>query len=140
MSAAPTTAPNCARRRFCWGITNVTVAMLSDTDVAHFGHLLETELTELLAASERSHDARDAVALDQAQQGRLSRIDAMQQQEMALEQERRRQRELRRVEAALQRIDEGTYGECVRCGDLIDPRRLEADPATPICHACAATG
>ena len=101
LSAAPTTAPNCARHRFCWGITTVTVAMLSDTDVAHFGHLLETELTELLAASERSHDARDAVALDQAQQGRLSRIDAMQQQEMALEQERRRQRELRRVEAAI---------------------------------------
>ena len=117
----------------------MTVAMLSDADVAHFGDRLEAELAELLAASERSHDARGAVALDQAQQGRLSRIDAMQQQEMALEQERRRQRELRRVEAALQRIDEGTYGECVRCGDLIDPRRLEADPATPICHACAET-
>ena len=139
MAAMPPTARTCARHRICWEITDVTVAMLSDTDVAHFGHLLETELAELLAASERSHDARDAVTLDQAQQGRLSRIDAMQQQEMALEQERRRQRELRRVEAALQRIDEGTYGECVRCGELIDPRRLEADPATPICHACAAS-
>src|ERR1051325_5808633 len=33
------------------------------------------------------------------------------------------------VRAALQNMDDGTYGTCIRCGKQIDPRRLDADPA-----------
>src|SRR5215216_263580 len=36
---------------------------------------------------------------------------------------------LGRVEAALQTIDDGTFGTCIKCGKAIDPRRLDADPA-----------
>jgi RNA polymerase-binding transcription factor DksA len=45
--------------------------------------------------------------------------------------------ELARVDAALARIDAGTYGVCAGCGDLIDPRRLEASPYAVQCADCA---
>ena len=45
-------------------------------------------------------------------------------------------RRLQQVLAALQSIDDGTYGICIRCGKPIDPRRLEADPAALTCMDC----
>ena len=38
--------------------------------------------------------------------------------------------------AALQSIDDGTYGMCIECGKPIDPRRLDADPAAMTCMDC----
>jgi len=43
------------------------------------------------------------------------------------------QNELRMIEAALGRIDEGEYGYCVVCGDKIPEERLDLLPATPFC-------
>lgn len=48
------------------------------------------------------------------------------------------QHEIRMIEAALKRIDDGEYGYCVRCGSAIAPERLDAVPYTPFCHGCAA--
>lgn len=45
--------------------------------------------------------------------------------------------EVRQIDAALARIDEGTYGQCVKCGTDILPERLETLPATPFCKDCA---
>ena len=64
-------------------------------------------------------------------------MDAMQGQAMALETERRRALERRRIEQALQRIDSGDYGDCTVCGEPIAPRRLTLDPTTPTCIRCA---
>ena len=44
---------------------------------------------------------------------------------------------LKEVQHALARVDEGTYGECEKCGELINSARLEALPATPFCINCA---
>ena len=44
---------------------------------------------------------------------------------------------LEAIEAALARIDEGTYGECLDCGAKIAPRRLEALPFSTLCITCA---
>ncbi len=41
--------------------------------------------------------------------------------------------ELDGVEAALGRIDAGTYGRCTRCGEVIDPAALEVDPLVLVC-------
>jgi len=43
---------------------------------------------------------------------------------------------LQMVEVALQRIREGTFGECLACGDEINPKRLEAVPWTRHCIEC----
>ncbi len=45
--------------------------------------------------------------------------------------------ELRQIDAALDRLAAGTYGECAKCGEDIAPERLKAVPATPLCAACA---
>ena len=47
------------------------------------------------------------------------------------------QHELRMIEAALKRVDEGEYGYCVKCGSQIAEERLEVLPATPFCKDCA---
>jgi len=43
---------------------------------------------------------------------------------------------LQMVDNALNRIREGTFGECIACGEEINPRRLEAVPWTRHCIAC----
>lgn len=92
---------------------------------------------ELLEIVESSKDSRKPVELDQSRVGRLSRMDALQDQAMALETERRREIELRRIDAALARVESGDYGYCLTCGEEIEPKRLELDPATPVCIDCA---
>lgn len=83
-------------------------------------------------------DASDTVELQQDAVGRLSRMDAMQQQAMAQATKRRRAAEALRIKAALQRIDEGEWGYCLGCGEEIAPARLRHDPSTPTCIKCAA--
>ncbi|MHA7850010.1 TraR/DksA family transcriptional regulator [Roseovarius sp.] len=48
------------------------------------------------------------------------------------------QDEIARIRAALQRIRDGSYGECVRCGERISAERLNVLPETPFCKDCAA--
>jgi DnaK suppressor protein len=43
---------------------------------------------------------------------------------------------LRSIEAALERIDNGTFGECISCGEQISAKRLEAMPFTAYCRDC----
>ena len=45
--------------------------------------------------------------------------------------------ELRAVDAALQRVADGIFGTCTRCGREISPKRLDAVPYTPFCEDCA---
>ena len=87
-----------------------------------------------------SREARAPVTLQQDSVGRLSRMDAMQQQAMAQAQDRRRQSESARIEAAIRRIDAGEWGYCVTCGDDIAAARLNHDPSIPTCIQCAAKG
>lgn len=77
------------------------------------------------------------VELDQACVGRLSRMDAMQSQQMALESSRRRQQQLVKIEGAIRRIDTDEYGYCFICNEEIDTRRLAVDPTSTRCIACA---
>ena len=92
---------------------------------------------ELEAAAETGKESAAVVELDQSKVGRLSRMDAMQAQAMAKAAERRREETLRRIEAALKRIDNDEYGYCARCDEPINPKRLEFDPTATLCIDCA---
>ena len=48
------------------------------------------------------------------------------------------QDEIRRIRAALQRIRDGEYGYCAKCGEEIAAERLDVLPDTPLCRNCAA--
>lgn len=49
------------------------------------------------------------------------------------------QEEIRRIRAALQRIRDGEYGICTKCGEQISEARLDVLPYTPFCKTCAAS-
>lgn len=109
----------------------------TEPDLAAMKRRLEEERQALTSASEETGDSRKPVALDQTTMGRLSRIDAMQNQAMAQESERRRQLRLKQIDAALRRIEADEYGFCLRCGEDIPPERLDFDPAAPMCVDCS---
>ena len=81
--------------------------------------------------------ATKTVKLDQSRVGRLSRMDALQAQAMANASARHREHELRRIAAALRRLDAGEYGDCDECGEAIARARLLVDPAASLCVTCA---
>lgn len=100
-------------------------------------HRLQIRRKELLDREDLTRQSRETVELDQTRVGRLSRMDALQAQAMSLATDRRRLVEIQRIEAALDRLECGEFGYCTVCGDEIGTSRLELDPATPICIACA---
>ncbi len=106
-------------------------------DRDQFRELVLARRASLLETAKYAGDADPGMELDQTRVGRLSRMDAMQIQEMNLETERRRQRELRLLDAALERLDQGEYGECFECGEAIHPGRLQADLTATLCIRCA---
>ena len=96
------------------------------------------ELREQLESIAATGDESAAVVeLDQSKVGRLSRMDAMQAQAMAQASGQRRISQLKEIEAALKRIDDGDYGICQDCDEPINPRRLEVDPTARLCIDCA---
>jgi DnaK suppressor protein len=68
--------------------------------------------------------------------GRISRIDAIQQQAMAEAEKRRSAQRLIAVDAAISFFEEGEYGFCKACGEDMPFGRLRARPETPLCVPC----
>ncbi len=101
-----------------------------------FEKLLRENLSQLEALSSTLKAATATVTLDQTSVGRLSRMDAIQGQQMALESERRRQLEIRNIKAALKRIASDDFGYCLNCGEEIPEGRLTINPAVRHCVEC----
>ncbi|MCW8943459.1 MAG: TraR/DksA family transcriptional regulator [Sedimenticola sp.] len=110
---------------------------MTDLEQQRYLEKLIARQDELMSVSETADAATETVELDQTRVGRLSRMDALQQQAMSQENRRRRSNELVRITKALSRIKAGDYGYCVECGELIAENRLAVDPAQPLCIACA---
>lgn len=91
---------------------------------------LRHDFDQMVAASrdtnaDDEHDPEGAtIAFERSQLGAL---------------QRQTERHLLEVNAALERLKEGTYGTCEACGVTIDAGRLEARPAARLCMSCAAT-
>ena len=94
---------------------------------------LQRDLTETLAAGE---ETSKPVALDQSSVGRLTRMDAMQVQQMAKANLRSHQLRLEQAGQALRLVEEGEYGYCRRCEEPVGYPRLKARPETPFCLRC----
>lgn len=100
--------------------------------------LKERLLAMRVALQQRSQAAAEdtrPVSLDQPI-GRLTRMDAIQQQHMALGQQKRREQEQQQIEAALHRLESNRYGLCVRCEEEVSYDRLKARPTTTLCRNC----
>ena len=103
--------------------------------MSDFRRQIEDEIGELKKLSEDTSAARAPVELDQQSVGRLSRMDAMQQQSMDLAKEERRRSRIAVLRAALQRMDEDEF-DCLSCGEDIPNARLDIDPAATLCVDC----
>ncbi|HUG91516.1 MAG TPA: TraR/DksA C4-type zinc finger protein [Planctomycetaceae bacterium] len=104
------------------------------TDAERVLRELENSLVERIGAARESNEAP---AMNSAV-GRLSFIDAYQQHQMDLHAQRQMSAQLASVRAALERVRNGTYGVCLRCGIEIPRERLEYLPDTPYCTPCNA--
>ena len=109
---------------------------LTDKQLDYFRDMLERLRIELRELLDISTDASRTVVLDQTMVGRLSRMDALQQQQMSQASRAAYRKHLVAVEQALRSLDDGGYGWCERCGELIDTRRLEIKPESVRCIGC----
>ena len=110
---------------------------LTDAQIKTLENRLLERQAELKALDADGKSWRSTVELDQQSIGRLSRMDAIQQQEMAQAETRRRTSDLARIDQAMKRLAEDEYGWCAECGDPIAYKRLEIDPAAHLCIDCA---
>ncbi|PTN33477.1 TraR/DksA family transcriptional regulator [Desulfonatronum sp. SC1] len=77
------------------------------------------------------------VELDQQAVGRLSRMDSLANQSIAVNALGKAKSRLARLERALFRIEDEDFGLCADCGDPIAPARLLAMPEAVLCVGCA---
>lgn len=111
--------------------------MLTPEERTYFAQRLDAALKDVQRAMDlAAANDTGTVILDQSSVGRLSRMDALQQQAMSAGWKETLLREQRRLEAARVRLGEGTFGMCCRCNEAIPGERLEADLGTPFCTDC----
>ena len=109
---------------------------MTEEELSAIRQKIEARIQEL--ESLLGDDAEDTKPIEpDVSIGRLSRLDSMQMQQMALEQHRRQEAELQKLKEAEKRIEEGNYGQCVMCRQPIAPARLEAQPDAILCINCA---
>jgi len=105
---------------------------------AEFLEARRTQLLEMRAEiTERSREALQQI-MDQDREVGDS-VDTSNEEQDTSTMLRLQDREaslLNQITEALRRFDDDEYGECTECGDFINPRRLEARPAAPMCIEC----
>ena len=104
--------------------------------LAYFRKRLEELEREIREDMDANPEDSGVVELDSSI-GRLSRMDALQNQQMALELKRRQENQLLRIENAFKRLAKGQYGLCGKCKKPIEKNRLEVFPYTVTCVRCA---
>jgi len=104
---------------------------------ATFRLRLDQLFVELDQAMNLARGATQTVTLDQQPIGRLSRMDALQNQAKAKAQLARRAQSRTRILHAVDRLKTGAFGYCLKCRDQISFKRLNLDPAVPKCISCA---
>lgn len=110
---------------------------MNETQLGQFKARIRARLEELKDQSALANESQSVVELDQQAVGRLSRMDALQNQAMAKAQQANRDIEARRLSAALIRIEDGEFGYCEDCGDEIPAGRLNLNLAASKCVTCA---
>lgn len=111
--------------------------MSEELDLGAFKLRLEERRAAILANKEAMKQENGPLELDQARVGRLSRMDAMQQQAMSQAGVRLLDLELQRIKTALGRIESEEYGYCILCDEEIAEKRLQFDPSILTCIHCA---
>ena len=110
---------------------------MNKTQIAAYRAQLTKTLDTLDHGDALGESGQKTVELDQQAVGRLSRMDALQNQAMAKATGARRAAQRERIHAALGRIDAGEFGYCEDCSEKIPKGRLDLDPCVTRCVSCA---
>ncbi len=111
------------------------MAELTETQIEELRALILLNCRGLQELLDSSSESSKPVALDEPI-GRLSRMDALQQQHMAIASRQSQTKRLQLLQNALQAIEREDYGECRLCEEPIGYPRLKARPETPFCLGC----
>jgi DnaK suppressor protein len=98
---------------------------------------LEADLLSIEQALAQADTAASTVMLDQSSVGRLSRMDAMQQQAVAAGLRNQLASQKLKLQSALDRVAAGSYGLCCQCETELDADRLDSEPAAVFCADCS---
>ena len=98
--------------------------------------LLQSNKTKLEQQLLDAESATGVVTLDQSTVGRVSRVDAMLQQSMAVSTRAKAEATLRKVLTALKRMDGEDFGYCSQCDEPIQFNRLKVQPQASHCLKC----
>jgi DnaK suppressor protein len=110
---------------------------LTPQQIEQLRQLLVAQQHELENLVNSTHSGTQTVTLDQQSVGRVSRIDALSQQQMAIANQQQASSQLRAIGQALRRIDaDDNYGLCEECGETIAFARLQAQPFASLCIDC----
>jgi DnaK suppressor protein len=112
-------------------------SMIESEGFEKYRKQLEESLVEIEQYLAKTEESAEAVSPDKSL-GRLSRMEAMQDQQLMLEARRRKKMQKVAVQSALQRIENGQFGTCIFCGNLIPDDRLEVAPESSSCVNCSA--
>jgi DnaK suppressor protein len=105
-------------------------------DLEHFKNKLITLKKDVQKNIEILKEKSQPVA-PECSLGRLTRQEAMQEQNVALSNLRDYELKLKRIESALLRVESGSFGDCLDCGEEIAMGRLEIMPESIFCIHCA---
>lgn len=108
---------------------------LTPGQIAALRVLIEQSSAELQDLLSRSSASSKPVDLDEPI-GRLSRMDALQQQQMAVASRQVQNQRLLLLRNALKAIERDEYGYCRRCEEPIGYQRLKVRPESPFCLTC----
>jgi DnaK suppressor protein len=111
------------------------VEELTDSQLEELRADLETLQVELQRQVEQTAEGSKPVDLDEPI-GRLSRMEAMQQQKMVEANRRAAQMRLDAISRARSALEAGEYGLCRLCDEPIGYRRLKAKPEVAVCIRC----
>ncbi len=109
---------------------------LTASDLTALRSAILAEIAEIHAVEASTSSDHKPLELDQQSVGRLSRMDAMQQQAMSKATRARRLQRKRLLEATLPRLESDEYGYCAECGEAITLKRLTFNPALTRCLDC----
>jgi len=107
---------------------------MSNTELNHFQKALEDKRREI----ESIRVMREDIAVESSGD-EVERLQLASERDVAIHRFENKFTIARRVEDAFQRLQDGTFGVCERCGDDIAPKRLKAVPWTEFCVACQTT-
>jgi DnaK suppressor protein len=108
---------------------------MEKTKIEQFSQNLEVQRQEILRSLRQIEQETRSLEIDTTQDAADLCVSSM-SKEALFQQSSQRRTILRRIEGALRRIEEGSFGVCVNCGEDIPARRLQALPWTQSCLRC----